>query len=86
MDRFLMHVIIGYPDDSSELKIMRLNRNEQSGGEKKTTEKLSPQVVFSAREEIAKVKISEPMEQYIVDIISATRTPEKIQRRNSVSG
>jgi MoxR-like ATPase len=34
-------------------------------------------VVFDAREEIAKVKISEAMEKYIVDIISATRYPGK---------
>ena len=77
MDRFLMHVTIDYPDDASELAIMRLNRAEQKKTEPKKTEKLSPQVVFEAREEIAQVKISENMERYIVDIISATRTPEK---------
>lgn len=31
MDRFLMHVMIDYPDDHSELEIMRLNRAEQQG-------------------------------------------------------
>ena len=77
MDRFLMHVSIDYPDDDSELKIMRLNREEQVKTKKVETEKLSPQVVFDAREEIAKVKISENMEKYIVDIVSATRYPEK---------
>ncbi|MCK5857270.1 MAG: MoxR family ATPase [Bacteroidales bacterium] len=78
MDRFLMHVIIDYPDDASELEIMRLNRNEQSNkGEKEETEKLSPQVVFDARKEISEVTISENMEKYIVDIISATRYPNK---------
>lgn len=77
MDRFLMHVTIDYPDDASELAIMRLNRAEQKKSEPLETEKLSPQVVFEAREEIAQVKISENMERYIVDLISATRTPEK---------
>lgn len=77
MDRFLMHVTIGYPDDNSELAIMRLNREEQKKIKEEETEKLSPEVVFQAREEIAQVKISENMERYIVDIISATRTPEK---------
>ena len=72
MDRFLMHVTIDYPDDTSELAIMRLNREEQSK-KRIETEKLSPQVIFDARDEIAKVKISENMEKYIVDIISATR-------------
>lgn len=77
MDRFLMHVIISYPDDAAELKILRLNREEQHSGEKVEKERLAPEVVFAAREEIAKVKISEPMEKYIVDIISATRYPDK---------
>lgn len=78
MDRFLMHVLISYPDDASELAIMRLNRNEQhKSGDAKTQVKLSPQVVFDARKEIAAVKISEAVEKYIVDIISATRFPEK---------
>lgn len=76
MDRFLMHVTIDYPDDNSELLIMRLNREEQHAKTKKR-EKLDPQIIFDAREEISKVTISENMERYIVDIISATRTPEK---------
>ena len=32
MDRFIMHVMIDYPDDASELAIMRLNRREQGKG------------------------------------------------------
>ena len=79
MDRFLMHVTIDYPDDASELAIMRLNRGEQmqSKKNKEKKEKLSPQIIFDAREEINKVTISENMEKYIVDIISATRYPSK---------
>ena len=76
MDRFIMHVMIDYPDDQSELLIMRLNRNEQSKKEEPKT-KISPDVIFEARKEISSITISEPMERYIVDIISATRTPEK---------
>lgn len=77
MDRFLMHVVISYPDDESELAIMRLNRNEQGTGKSEQKEKLSPQVIFDARKEIRNVKISEAMERYIVDLISATRFPKK---------
>ena len=80
MDRFLMHVTIDYPDDDSELKIMRLNREEQLASKEKLKEKLDPKVVFEAREEIAKVSISENMEKYIVDIIAATRYPEKYNK------
>ena len=76
MDRFLMHVMIDYPDDESELKILRINREEQTKQVKEGT-KLSPQVIFDARKEIDQVTISENMEKYIVDIVSATRYPKK---------
>ncbi len=78
MDRFLMHVVIDYPDDKSELKILQLNRQEQSHENGKAkAEKIDPQVIFDARKEIAGITISENMEKYIVDIISATRYPGK---------
>ncbi len=80
MDRFLMHVIISYPDDASELAIIRLNRSEQSKKEEKKQDKIEPEAIFQARDEIAHVKISESMEKYIVDIISATRYPEKYSK------
>jgi MoxR-like ATPase len=76
MDRFLMHVMIDYPDDASELEIMRLNREEQVKKKAEGT-KLSPKVIFDARTEIARVKISEEVEKYAVDLISATRHPDK---------
>lgn len=78
MDRFLMHVVISYPDDASELEILRLNRGEQSGkGNQPAKDKISPSVIFDARTEIGNVKIGENMEKYIVDLISATRYPDK---------
>lgn len=79
MDRFLMHVMIDYPDDAAELEILRLNREEQF---KKPNEikKLSPEVVFEARKEIDQINISENMEKYIVDLVSATRYPDKYSK------
>ena len=58
------------------MEILRLVRNEQKKVEKKS-ERLSPKVIFDAREEIAEIKISESMEKYIVSIISASRYTEK---------
>jgi len=81
MDRFLMHVFIDYPDDASEIAIVRLNREEQKKSKVKHPEKISPENVFNARKEIAAIKISEAMEKYIVDIISATRYPEKYDKQ-----
>ncbi len=77
MDRFLMHVMIDYPDDEAELEILRLNRSEQSSDKKEKGEKLSQEVIFEARKEIGAVKISENVEKYMVDLVSATRYPKK---------
>lgn len=76
MDRFLMHTVIGYPDDNSELEIMRLNREEQSKAPPQEA-KISVESIFEARKEIAMVTISEELEKYIVGLVSATRYPEK---------
>jgi len=78
MDRFIMHVVIGYPDDNSELGILRLNKAENIKTTK-TEEKItiSQQDIFNAREEISNVKVTEELEKYMVSIISATRYPEK---------
>ena len=78
MDRFLMHVLIDYPDEASEGKIIRLVRGEErEGGAAGPAEPISQQVVFAAREEIHKVTVSETMEKYMVDLVFATRYPER---------
>ena len=81
MDRFLMHVYIDYPDESAEAKIIRLVRGEEiaaSGGQ--PGEKPPPipqQAVFEARAEIGQVHVGEIIEQYMVDLIFATRYPDR---------
>ena len=78
MDRFLVHTIIDYPDDLSELEIMRLNKREASfSGKKEKPETISQQSVFDARKEISEVKVTEELEKYMVSLISASRYPEK---------
>ena len=78
MDRFLMHVRIGYPDEASEAEVMRLVRGEQVQGVK--AERAAPieqQAVFDARDEINNVHVSEAAERYMVDLVFATRYPER---------
>jgi len=83
MDRFLMHVIVNYPDTESEKKVLRLVRGEEaSAGKKESSCKSIPQdIIFQAREEINKIHVSENIEQYIVDLINATRFPEKFSEQ-----
>jgi MoxR-like ATPase len=86
MDRFLMHVFIDYPDDASELEVIRLVRSErnanrvagETGETGETPEPIPQQAIFAAREEIAQVGIAQPMEDYIVALVAATRRPGEL--------
>ena len=78
MDRFLMHVSVGYPQADAEARIVRLARAEEdeSGQAARTagTEaRLSPEAIFAARRAIHGVTVSEPVERYIVTLVQATR-------------
>jgi MoxR-like ATPase len=76
MDRFLMHVFIDYPDDASELMIVRLVRGESGSDGPESAESVPQQVVFDARSEIHQIQMSESMEHYMVNLVAATRRPE----------
>jgi MoxR-like ATPase len=86
MDRFLMHVYITYPGDESEREVMRLVRGEEgasrkSAGDEKSSAPDQPipqSAVFDARAEITAVEIPEPMEDYIVALVAATRRPAEL--------
>jgi len=84
LDRFLMHIEVGYPDAKSEAAIMRLNRDEEnaahSGAKPPATTKLNPQAVFDARKQIGIVTVSDPVESYIVSLVLATRYPDKYDK------
>ncbi len=81
-DRFLMHVNIGYPDKASEIEVIRLVRGEKSGKVEEEDDVLIVQeMIFEARDEIANVKSTGVVEQYIVDLVFATRYPEKYDEK-----
>jgi MoxR-like ATPase len=81
LDRFLMHVVIDYPDASREAEILRLVRQEAHALSHKTPEqsktKLASSVVFDARREVLDVHLADNVEDYIVRLVTATRTPEQ---------
>jgi len=81
-DRFLMHVNITYPDKASEIEVIKLVRGERSGtNQEENVEEIPQEMIFSARDEIASVKTSPTVEQYIVDLVFATRYPEKYDEK-----
>ena len=81
-DRFLMHVNITYPTKDSEIEVIRLVRGEKSGlADESSDELITQEMIFAARDEIAKVKSTQIVEQYIVDLVFATRYPEKYDEK-----
>jgi MoxR-like ATPase len=79
MDRFLMKVNIDYPDDETELAVMRLVRGEEQPKSTAKQVKIEQQAVFTARDEIHAMHLSENVENYIVALVMATRTPERYE-------
>lgn len=79
LDRFLMHVTIDYPDAVSERNILQLVRNEaleEKSQDLQAQPKISQATIFAIREEILKLHMAPIVEDYIVQLIMATRQPE----------
>ncbi len=80
LDRFLMYVKIGYPDSKVELDILKLARleaqnNKELSNNSPTFHKLLQTTIFKARDQVLGVHISEALENYIVQLVIATRFP-----------
>lgn len=79
LDRFLMHVTIGYPDIASERKILQLSRREsQHKQDDQATEErihITQEQIFQARTEILQMHMIPEIEDYIVQFTIATRNP-----------
>ena len=81
MDRFLMHVNVGYPEPHTEREILHLTRGEARAGGREATggtdiAPVSEQAILAARQEIVSLHMTDAVEQYLVQLILATRSPE----------
>lgn len=81
LDRFLMHLEIDYPDAESELAILKLNRGEALNIEKPAIKEITQEDIFTARKEVMQIYMAPAVENYIVDLIMATRQPEKYDEK-----
>src|SRR5215470_11268351 len=80
LDRFLMHVVITYPDEAVEGEIIKLNRAENAQAPKQQAAEpaaVPQQAIFDARGEIDGIFVSDLAQKYIVDVIYATRFPSR---------
>jgi len=76
LDRFLMQVNVTYPDAQAETQILRLARNEASGVAPPAPELISEAAIQAARAEVLALHMAPAVEEYIVQLIMATRRPE----------
>jgi MoxR-like ATPase len=79
MDRFLLHVRVGYPQPEDEVAIVQLVRTEERGAVADAHDgpPIAQQAVFEARAEVRALHVAESIDRYVVELVNATRTPER---------
>ena len=78
LDRFLLHVEVGYPTIEDERRILVLNRDEAKSGVRdafQPPELLSRASIMEARQAILNLHLAPELEEYIVNVVVATRNP-----------
>jgi MoxR-like ATPase len=73
VDRFMMKVFVNYPTKEQEMEVMRRISNMKFNYTVNTI--LTKQEIFDIREQVNRVKISESLERYIIELVYATRKP-----------
>ena len=76
MDRFLMHILVGYPAPETERAILALSRQEALNDAGTGIEPLSQKTLFAARQAVNQIHMTEAVEEYLVQLILATRNSE----------
>lgn len=75
VDRFMLKIVVGYPQLEEERMIIRQNINPSS--QSKINPVVSPAEILEARNLVREVYMDEKIEKYILDIVFSTREPEK---------
>ena len=83
LDRFIMHIQLDYPDADTERLILQLNQKEILKEKVAEVTPLLNEQIFSMREEVMKVTIAPHLEQYLIDLIIATREPARFGEKLS---
>ncbi|WP_222563877.1 AAA family ATPase [Novilysobacter antarcticus] len=76
LDRFLMHVRIGYPDVDAETRILALARNQARRAlthTEQSFQRLPLEDVFAARAEVLELHVAPMVERYLVELVLASR-------------
>ena len=88
LDRFLMYIKIDQPDAAAEKKILELVRREDKNENKEINNaaphKMTIEEILAAQQEVLAIHTSEEVEKYLIELIMATRKPEKYN--NTLTG
>ena len=83
LDRFLLHIEVGYPTPEDERRIMILNREEAKAAERdmfQPPELLPVSAIMQARQEILRLHLADELEEYIVNVVVATRNAGAVDK------
>src|SRR5690554_4477325 len=75
LDRFLMYVTVDYPDTDAERQILRLVRNDARQQPSPEPAVITQEQLFRARREVLDIHMAESVEEYILQLVMATRNP-----------
>lgn len=75
MDRFMLKISVAYPQADAELAIIRMLQEEESD-QAEALPMIPQEHIFTARQTLQQMKVSTAVEQYIVDLVMATRMPD----------
>lgn len=83
LDRFMMHLEVGYPNHEEELLIVELDQKRQQRAKDAPLPLTTIEEVLAARQAVSHQYLSENLKKYVVSLTSATRTPAKYDRELS---
>ena len=75
VDRFMLKLTVGYPSKEEEMDIMRMMSNVKSRQRPELRKVVTPEKILEARKTINDIYVDEKVEQYIINLIFATREP-----------
>ena len=75
VDRFMFKLLVDYPNLESERLVLRQNTNSKTSGNKSAI--VNPDEILEAQKNIEEIYVDEKVEDYVLNLIFATRNPEK---------
>ena len=80
LDRFLLHVRVGYPAREAEREILRIARSEAIGGTGEAPPAITQASLFAARRELLALHMAPSVEEYLIQLALATRESPALAR------